>query len=47
MQLYITPEHLDELTTAQQHALRDWWKDCLEDGFEVIGNKWEHPHLLE
>lgn len=23
----------------------DWWKDCLLDGFEVIGNRYEHPDL--
>jgi len=25
----------------------EWWKDHLQDGFEVIGNVYEHPNLLE
>lgn len=25
----------------------EWWKDRLLDGFEVIGNIYEHPALLE
>ena len=25
----------------------EWWKDHLQDGFEVIGNVYEHPKLLE
>lgn len=25
----------------------DWWKDSLIGGFEVIGNSYEHPHLVE
>lgn len=25
----------------------DWWKDSLIDGFEIIGNDYEHPELLE
>jgi uncharacterized phage protein (TIGR01671 family) len=24
----------------------DWWKDSLADGFEVIGNIYEHPELV-
>ena len=24
----------------------DWWKDCLADGFEVIGNIYEQPELI-
>jgi len=25
----------------------DWWKDCLPDGFEVIGNIYENPEILK
>jgi len=25
----------------------DWWKDCLVDGFEIIGNIYENPVLLK
>jgi uncharacterized phage protein (TIGR01671 family) len=24
----------------------DWWTDALVDGFEVIGNIYEHPELV-
>lgn len=23
----------------------DWWKDSLQDGFEIVGNRWENPEL--
>lgn len=24
----------------------DWWKDCLKDGFEIIGDVYENPELV-